>query len=45
MFKKEDNNFKQSFQNYHRENAILRLLCKECHKKKQIVLFQKNKLY
>ena len=34
MFKKEDDNFKQSFQNYHRENAILRLLCKECHREK-----------
>jgi hypothetical protein len=34
MFKKEDNIFNQSFQNYHRENAILQLLCKDCHREK-----------
>jgi hypothetical protein len=43
MFKKEDNNFKQSFQNYHRENAILQLLCKECHKEKTICFISKIK--
>jgi hypothetical protein len=45
MFKKEDNIFKQSFQNYHRENAILRLLCKECHREKTNCFISKNKLY
>ena len=34
MFKKKDYELKQAFQNYHRENAILQLLCKECHREK-----------
>lgn len=34
IFKKEDYIFEQAFQNYHRENAILQLLCKECHREK-----------
>jgi 5-methylcytosine-specific restriction endonuclease McrA len=34
IFRKEDYIFKQAFQDYHEENAILQLLCNECHKKK-----------
>ncbi len=34
IFKKDDNNFKQSFQIYHKENALLQLLCIDCHKEK-----------
>lgn len=34
IFKKEDYILKEAFQNYHRENAILWLLCKECHREK-----------
>lgn len=33
-FKKEDNAFEEDFQQYHKEKADLKLLCKSCHKKK-----------
>jgi hypothetical protein len=42
IFKKEDYNFKQAFQIYHKENAILRLLCKDCHKKKTSLFISKK---
>jgi len=44
MFTKEDDIFKQSFQNYHRENAILRLLCKECHRAKTNCFISKKQI-
>ena len=34
MFTKKDLFFEEAFQKYHQENAILRLLCKSCHRDK-----------
>ena len=42
MLKKEDYIFEQAFQNYHRENAILRLLCKQCHRVKTTCFISKK---
>jgi hypothetical protein len=33
-FKKKDNRFKQRWQNYHRKNAVLQWLCRDCNLKK-----------
>lgn len=42
IFKKEDYMFKQAFQNYHQENAVLQLLCKECHRDKTNMFISKQ---
>lgn len=34
MFKPSDALFERTFQHYHKEHAVLQLLCKECHKRK-----------
>lgn len=34
-FKKEDNRFKQRWQNYHQKNAVLQWLCRSCNLKKK----------
>jgi hypothetical protein len=44
MFRQEDCIFEQAFQNYHKENAILKLLCKECHKVKTKCFISKQKI-